>query len=116
MAKMNKNDEYPQHFDFTGRIIFISNKAKSSIDGAILSRSLTVDLTMNSDEKIERMTTILPNILPQYDNDVKLEALSFLNQNKETANLNMRTLIMVIKMRYSNPENWQDMATYMLNS
>ena len=116
MAKMNKSDEYPQHFDFTGRIIFISNKAKSSIDGAILSRSLTVDLTMNSDEKIERMTTILPNILPQYDNDVKLEALSFLNQNKETANLNMRTLIMVIKMRYSNPDNWMDMATYMLNS
>ena len=116
MAKMNKNDEYPQHFDFTGRIIFISNKAKSSIDGAILSRSLTVDLTMNSDEKIERMTTILPNILPQYDNDVKLEALSFLTQNKETANLNMRTLIMVIKMRSSNPENWMDMATYMLNS
>ena len=69
-----------------------------------------------SDEKIERMTTILPNILPQYDNDVKLEALSFLNQNKETANLNMRTLIMVIKMRYSNPDNWMDMATYMLNS
>jgi hypothetical protein len=116
MAKMNKSDEYPQHFDFTGRIIFISNKAKSSIDGAILSRSLTVDLTMNSDEKIERMTTILPNILPQYDNDVKLEALSFLTQNKETANLNMRTLIMVIKMRYSNPDNWMDMATYMLNS
>jgi hypothetical protein len=71
---------------------------------------------MNSDEKIERMTTILPNILPQYDNDVKLEALSFLTQNKETANLNMRTLIMVIKMRYSNPDNWMDMATYMLNS
>jgi hypothetical protein len=71
MAKMNKNDEYPQQFDFTGRIIFISNKTKSSIDGAILSRSLTVDLTMTPDEKIERMTTILPNILPQYDNDVK---------------------------------------------
>jgi hypothetical protein len=71
---------------------------------------------MNSYEKIERMTTILPNILPQYDNDVKLEALSFLTQNKETANLNMRTLIMVIKMRYSNPDNWMDMATYMLNS
>ena len=26
MAKMNKNDEYPQQFEFTGRIIFISNK------------------------------------------------------------------------------------------
>ena len=94
---------------------FISNKNKTSIDGAILSRSLTVDLTMTPDEKIERMTTILPNILPEYDNDVKLEALNFLNENKGST-INMRTLIMVIKMRYSNPDNWMDMASYMLNS
>ncbi len=116
MARMNKNDEYPQHFDFTGRIIFISNKSKSSIDGAILSRSLTVDLTMTPDEKIERMTTILPNILPEYDDEVKAEALNFLNENKEGSNINMRTLIMVIKMANSNPDTWKSMASYMLNS
>ena len=116
MARMNKNDEYPQHFDFTGRIIFISNKSKTSIDGAILSRSLTVDLTMTPDEKIERMTTILPNILPEYSDEVKAEALNFLNENKEGSNINMRTLIMVIKMANSNPDTWKSMASYMLNS
>ena len=116
MAKMNKNDEYPQQFDFTGRIIFISNKSKTSIDGAILSRSLTVDLTMTPDEKIERMTTILPNILPEYSDEVKTEALNFLNENKEGSNINMRTLIMVIKMASSNPDTWKSMASYMLNS
>ena len=116
MAKMNKNDEYPQQFDFTGRIIFISNKTKSSIDGAILSRSLTVDLTMTPDEKIERMSTILPNILPEYDDQIKVEALDFLAENKTVANINMRTFIMVTKMRFSNPENWMNMASYMLNS
>jgi hypothetical protein len=116
MAKMNKNDEYPQHFNFTGRIIFISNKSKDSIDGAILSRSLTVDLTMTPAEKIERMTTILPGILPEYDDEVKVEALNFLNENKDGVNINMRTLIMVIKMANSNPDNWKSMAGYMLNS
>ena len=116
MARMNKNDEYPQHFDFTGRIIFISNKSKTSIDGAILSRSLTVDLTMTPAEKIERMTTILPNILPEYSDEVKAEALNFLNENKEGSNINMRTLIMVIKMANSNPDTWKSMAGYMLNS
>lgn len=116
MSKMNKNDKYPQQFDFTGRIIFISNKSKSSIDGAILSRSLTVDLTMTPAEKIERMSTILPNMLPQYDIEVKKEALNFLNNNRNSTNINMRTLIMVIKMRYNNPENWENMAYYMLNS
>ena len=98
MAKMNKNDKYPQQFDFTGRIIFISNKSKDSIDGAILSRSLTVDLTMTPAEKIERMTTILPNILPQYDDEVKVEALKFLIYNKYVNNINMITFIMVMKM------------------
>ena len=116
MAKMNKNDEYPQHFNFTGRIIFISNKSKDSIDGAILSRSLTVDLTMTPAEKIERMTTILPGILPEYDDEVKVEALNFLNENKDGVNINMRTLIMVIKMANSNTDNWKSMAGYMLNS
>ena len=116
MAKMNKNDEYPQHFNFTGRIIFISNKSKDSIDGAILSRSLTVDLTMTPAEKIERMTTILPGILPEYSDEVKVEALNFLNENKDGVNINMRTLIMVIKMANSNTDNWKSMAGYMLNS
>jgi hypothetical protein len=35
MSKMTKADEYPNQFDFTGRIIFISNKSKDKIDGAI---------------------------------------------------------------------------------
>jgi hypothetical protein len=69
MAKMNRNDEYPQHFNFTGRIIFISNKDKSKIDGAILSRSLVVDLSMTPDEKIQRMNYILEDILPELDYD-----------------------------------------------
>lgn len=115
MAKMNPNDSYPQQFDFRGRIIFISNKSKDKIDGAILSRSLTVDLTMTAEEKIQRMTKIIDKILPDYDMDNKLDALNFLSQNKE-ANINLRTLIMVTKMVKANPENWEQMASYMINS
>lgn len=117
MAKMNKNDEYPNQFEFTGRIIFISNKNKSKIDGAILSRSLVVDLTMTPDEKIERMTSILPYILPDYSDTIKKDALSFMKENKETNNsINMRTLIMVAKMRKTFPENWDQLANFMINS
>jgi hypothetical protein len=116
MAKMSKNDEYPQQFDFTGRIIFISNKSKSSIDQAILSRSLTVDLTMSSDEKIERMSFVLDRILPEYELEVKQEALEFLSENKTNDNINFRTLIMISKIRKAFSHNWKEMATYMLNS
>lgn len=116
MAKMNKSDEYPNQFNFTGRIIFISNKVKSKIDSAILSRSLTVDLTMTSSEKIERMRFILGNILPDYSIEVKEDSLNFLDEMKDSANLNLRTLIMVSKIRNNFPDTWKNLATYMIQS
>ena len=116
MAKMNKSDEYPQHFDFTGRIIFISNKSKEKIDEAILTRSLTVDLTMTPDDKVTRMESILETILPEYHMDVKQDALGFLKSVKDEVSLNMRMLIMVTKMRLMYPETWRNLATYMVKS
>jgi hypothetical protein len=112
MAKMNKNDEYPSQFDFTGRIIFISNKSKDSIDGALKSRSLMVDLTMTPEEKIERLTYILPNILPEYDMETKELALDFLDGVKNDVDINIRTFIMVSKMCKSFPNTWRKLASY----
>jgi hypothetical protein len=112
MAKMNKNDEYPSQFDFTGRIIFISNKSKESIDGALKSRSLMVDLTMTPEEKIERLTFILPNILPEYDMVTKKEVLNFLDIVKDDVDINIRTFIMVTKICNSFPDTWRNLAAY----
>jgi len=116
MSRMNKNDDYPQQFEFTGRIIFISNKSSNSIDSAILSRSIVVDLTMTADEKIARMKHIINHILPNYPISIKREALDFLNLNKMNHNLNLRTLIMVSKIIKSFPENWQNLAKFMISS
>ena len=116
MSKMNKSDEYPNQFNFTGRIIFISNKSKSSIDQAILSRSLTVDLSMNLEEKIERMSHILKDILPQFPIEVKTEALNFLKDQKDNKNITIRSLITVSKLRNTFQQDWKNMATYMINS
>ena len=115
MAKMNKSDEYPSQFQFTGGIIFISNKSKDSIDGAILSRSLVVDLTMTFEEKVNRMEHILPNILTDYDMDVKTDALNFL-KGCGSDNINLRTLIMISKIRSQFPISWEDMASYMIKN
>ena len=116
ISKVGKNDEYPQHFNFTGRIIFISNKSKEKIDEAILTRSLTVDLTMTPDDKVTRMESILETILPEYDMEVKQDALEFLKSVKEEVSLNMRMLIMVAKMRLMYPDTWKNLAEYMINS
>ena len=116
MAKMNKNDEYPQQFEFTGRIIFISNKSITDINEAVRSRSLTVDLTMTPSDKIERMGAIIENILPEYSLEFKKDALTFLSEVCNEVSVNMRMLIMITKMRFSYPETWRDLATYMVKS
>ena len=116
MAKMNKNDEYPQQFEFTGRIIFISNKSITDVNEAIRSRSLKVDLTMTPSDKIERMNAIIEDILPEYSLEFKKEALGFLSEVCNEVSVNMRMLIMVTKMRYNYPDRWKDLASYMVRS
>lgn len=71
---------------------------------------------MTADEKIERMEFILENILPDYEMEIKQDAINFLKENKGCANLNLRTLIMVSKVRLFDPVNWQNLSKYMLNS
>lgn len=110
----SSKDEYPNSFDFTGNIIFISNKSSKDIDNAILTRSLVVDLSMTSTEKIERMSSIINDILPTYDILEKTKALSFLNKNKDDIELSIRSLIKVTKVISSYPNNWEDLATFMV--
>jgi hypothetical protein len=115
-SRMSRNDEYTHQFDFTGRIIFISNKSMSSIDDAILSRSLTVDLGMTKEEKIERMRFILPGVLPDYDLEIKQMAIDFLDSRKEVVNLNLRSLIITSKLIAAYPKDWKNLADYMIST
>ena len=116
MARMSRGDDYPQQFDFTGQIIFISNKNMTSIDDAILSRSLTVDLSMTSCEKIERMDHILTQILPDHTYRAKSQALEFLKEKKDEINLSLRSLIITTKLVETYPDNWKDLANYMIST
>ena len=110
----SSKDEYPNSFEFTGTIIFISNKSSKDIDNAILTRSIVVDLTMNSTDKINRMGSIINHILPTYDINKKIEALKFLEQNKDDIELSIRSLIKVTKVISTYPDNWEDLATFMV--
>jgi hypothetical protein len=71
---------------------------------------------MTPEEKIDRMNFIIGDILPDFDLTCKIEALDFLDQNKDKTNLNIRSLIMISKIRQTFPETWRNLATYMINS
>jgi hypothetical protein len=108
-----RGDEYPNKFEFTGKVIFISNKKRDSIDQAVCSRSFVVDLSMSPSEKIERMSTVLHKICPEIAYEKKKDALDLLDKHKETIkDLNFRTLIKVSKIRNTFDSDWENLATY----
>lgn len=116
-AKMRSGDEYPQEFDFTGRIIFISNKSREKVFQPILTRSMIVDLKMSPTEKIERMQYIVKEIMPEYGMPTKMKALAFIaSKQKICADLSLRTLIKVTKIcaagEAQSIKDWQRLAEY----
>jgi len=113
-----KDDDLPRSFNFEGRVIFISNMDEGRIDQAIRSRSMMIDLSMNTDQKIERMETIAQSeeFLPEYSKSIIADALALIREIKdEVKEISLRTLISVAKVRASN-KDWKDLATYMLTA
>ena len=50
-----RDDDLPNVFEFKGRVVFISNLGSTQMDQAIISRSMAVDLSMTSQQKVDRM-------------------------------------------------------------
>ena len=111
-----KDEDLPRSFDFTGKVVFISNKAQNDIDQAIRSRSMMIDLAMTLDQKIDRMDFISKSdeFMPEYSAEVKSDAMNLIRALKDDAKeISLRTLISVSKIRASN-KDWKDLAEYML--
>jgi len=115
MADM-RDEDLPKSFEFTGRVIFVSNMPMEKIDQAIRTRSMCVDLSMTEDQKIERMEVIAlsDEFLPDVSDVAKTAALTFLKSNTGMIpNLSLRSLIQVAKIAARGGQ-WQDLAKYVL--
>ena len=112
-----RDEDLPRSFEFTGRVIFISNLGQDKIDQALRSRSMMVDLSMSEDQKIDRMETISKSeeFLPEFTAVQKQEALNLIRELKDDAReISLRTLISVTKIRAAGAKNWKGLATYIL--
>ena len=111
-----RDDDLPTTFEFKGRVIFISNLSSNQIDQAIITRSMAVDLSMTSQQKIERMKFILDSdeFMPEYPRAMKHDALNLIDSLRDNVKeLSLRTLIQVTKIRKANPNgNWKSLAEY----
>lgn len=109
------DEELPDRFEFKGRVIFISNKSSSQIDQAIITRSMTVDLSMTVAQKIERMRYLLEqeDFMPDYSEEVKTDAIDLIDSIQDRVKeLSLRTLIQVTKIRANAGAKWADLAEY----
>ena len=111
------DDGLPRSFQFTGGVIFISNMSTDKISQAIRSRSMNVDLSMTTDQKLERMETIMyaDEFMPEVAKSLKKDAFETIKEYKSVAKeISLRTLINVTKIRASGNKNWDALAKYMM--
>lgn len=113
------DEDLPRSFEFTGGVIFISNMAKGKVPQAIRSRAMCADVSMTRAEVIERMRVIIksPEFMPEFESEHKMDALDFIDENVNNplvVELNLRSLVNVVKARASKPESWKRLALYTL--
>ena len=114
-AEMRGDDDLPRSFEFTGKIVFISNLNQNKIDQAIRSRSMLIDLSMTQDQKLDRMEHLITcsDFMPEYSVAIKKDAICLIRQLKDTAReISLRTLITVSKIRATAGDDWAELAEY----
>ena len=108
------DESLPDSFEFRGRVIFISNKTIGEIDQPIVSRALFVDLTMTTDEKVERLRMLLPKLRPDVAIELRQECLELIAANaRKIRDLNVRSLMKTISIRTTtHTQSWARLALY----
>jgi hypothetical protein len=107
-------DEYgeplPAHFEFTGRIIFISNIEQSKLDAAIRSRSFVSDISMNTGQMFKRMEQLMPTMektIPLAAKQQALDIMKKLDEKFAGIDINLRSFIKAARicaMGFEDPE------------
>jgi hypothetical protein len=104
--------QIPASFQFTGRVIFITNRLIYELDQPIRTRSLVISVDMTTAEKLKRMEQILP-YLNEFTIKEREIAFNFVKKiSPEIRELNLRSLILTLKLMKANPSNWQALAEY----
>lgn len=86
----------PSRFEFTGKIIFISNINQSKLDAAIRSRSFVSDISMNTEQMFIRMEQLMESMersIPLAAKRQALDIMKELNAKFGGVDINLRSFI-----------------------
>ncbi len=93
--------EVPKHFEFTGRIIFISNISQSRLDEAIRSRSFVADIDLTTEQLFTRMEQLIDKIecrVPMQAKQQALDIMKELHAEYDGIEINLRSFIKAIRI------------------
>lgn len=88
------NVKLPSEFVFQGKIIFISNLQREQMEGAVLSRSLNIDMTLSDSEVFERISQVLDSM--EGSKEVKEKVIKQLAVSYEKGQITLPSLRSVI--------------------
>ena len=88
--------EVPRHFEFTGKIIFISNISQAKLDAAIRSRSFVADVELTTEQMFARMEQLMSKMESRIPSAAKEQALKYMKELAEEfdgVEVNLRSFI-----------------------
>lgn len=108
----------PSHFEFTGKVIFISNLSINRLDpdGALRTRALMINIDPTDEEVLEMMEEICLT-MPLDDGltlsrEERLEVVDALRESKNSMNVNLRKLVRGLNLRAASSNgSWKRMIT-----
>jgi len=103
-------DPIPTTFEFTGKVIFISNISQSALDEAIKSRSFVADIALTTQQMFERIESLMQKMEPSIPLPAKQQAFALmqkLDSKFEGVQINLRSFIKAARicaMGFEDPE------------
>jgi hypothetical protein len=99
----SKDLKLPSEFEFTSRIVFITNMPKAKLSQPIISRSYVIDVVLDAEGTMKRIKTILRNKpgVDQKTSDDIIEQLS-----KASGTLTMRAVETALALQKSGISDW----------
>jgi hypothetical protein len=109
------DDRIPRHFQFTGRVIFISNLPLNKLDpdGALRTRAFIISIDPTPEEMFERMGEILHKIpleagsLSPKERD---KVLAVVKTSRRAKDASLRTLVRALNLASSGAPNWEKLV------
>ncbi len=116
VAKAKSGFNFPPKFEFSSGIIFISNDPK--LDSALASRSINIEISLNSDQMIDKMNATLAEFMPEVPMNIKKKALDYASEvaGGVAGGIDYRILNSLIVAIQIDPSDWKTTAQLVLAS